>query len=137
MFEDFLNLFFQGVTLPQQLHTTGKTIRMRVIVVFHLLLLTAAEMGAGNRMDQVLPVTQSFSVCFLEKKSFICWEGKSMPLIREDFFLFHSSQQLHCLGPGPLKGFMSCHSLLRGPLTLSYHYFRNFRDARAPSGVPC
>jgi len=68
MFEDFLNLFLQGVTLPQQLHTTGKTIRMRVIAIFHLLLLTAAEMGAGNRMDQPYLFYQLDRTCLPYKK---------------------------------------------------------------------
>ena len=85
MFEDFLNLFLQGVTLPQQLHITGKTVRMRVIAIFHLLLLTAAEMGAGNRMDQVGPLTKTFCGCFLEKKILICLENQ-WPLIWEDIF---------------------------------------------------
>ena len=68
MFEEVLNIFLQLGTLSPQLHATGKMIRTRVIAIFLLLLLTAAEMGAGNRMDQPYLFYQLDRTCLPYKK---------------------------------------------------------------------
>ena len=50
--------------------------------------------------------------------------------------LFSSSQQLSRLRLELLKGFLSWHGALQGPLTRLVHCFRNYRDTRALSGEP-
>ena len=74
---------------------------------------------------QVWPLTQFFCVLFCKK----------MTPHRGNTILFHSSLQLPGLRPGPLKGFLSWHGALQGPLTCHVRCFRNYRDTRTPSGI--
>ena len=83
--------------------------------------------------NHVWPLTQ---ILFpFGKKSSICLEGKSMTPHWENTMLFPSSQQLHCLHLGPLKGFLSRHGTLQGPSTRLVRCFWNYRDIRTPSQV--
>ena len=60
-----------------------------------------------SSQQQVWPLSQSFSVSFLMKRSFICFVGKSMTPHGGNTILFRSSQQLSRLRLGTSKGFLS------------------------------
>ena len=66
---------------------------------------------------QVWPLTLlfQFAVC---KIPLICLEGWSM--LRDNIFLFCSSQQPPCFGLRPLKGYSRWHGALQGPSTLPH-----------------
>ena len=78
--------------------------------------------------------TNSMFFCFHFVKKSIGLKGKSMTPLWGKTFLFRSSQQLPCLRLTPLKGFLSLHSALQGPLM---RCFRNYRETKTSSGVPC
>ena len=73
------------------------------------------------------------------KKSLICLEGKSMTTRWGKYcslsFLPATPSSPSRLGP--LKGFLSWHGALQGPSTRLVCCFRNYRDTRTLSGVPC
>ena len=81
-----------------------------------------------KNMQQVWPLAQFFLFPFCKKKSLICLKGKSMTPCRGKTFLFCSSHQLPGLRLRPLKGLLSSHDALQGPLTHLGHCFQNYRE---------
>ena len=78
----------------------------------------------------------SIMLAFSNKKNhWFAWANQS-PHIEDDIILFRSSQQLPRLRLGPSKSSYSWHGALQGPSTCLMRCFRNYRDARTPSGVP-
>ena len=71
------------------------------------------------------------------KKSFICLVDKSMTPRRGNTILFCSSQQLHCLCLGALKGFLSWDATLQGPSSCLVRCLQNYRESRKPTGMLC
>ena len=72
---------------------------------------------------------------FFANKSLSCLEGKSMTPCQGNTFLFCFSHQLPRLRLGPMKGFLSWHGALQGPLTRLVRCFWNYRETRTPSGM--
>ena len=83
-----------------------------------------------QQQPQVWPLTH-----FCWKKSLICLEGKLLTPHRGNTIIFCSSQQLHRLRLGPLKGFLSWYGALQGPSSRLVRCFWNYRDKRTPSGL--
>ena len=81
-----------------------ETMSMCGLNLFHQLCHIGFQEGPAG-----LATNSFFSICFL---------GKSItPVNGEEAVIFHSFEQLTCLGP--LRGFFSCHATLQGPLNLA------------------
>ena len=74
------------------------------------------------------------SVSFFVKNHGLTWRVNQWPLVGA--IIFSSVPPSNSLVPvSALKGFLSWHGALQGPMTCLVHCFRNSRDTRPPSDV--